>query len=294
MTARIVDMDAPDTVRNSGRDLRYAVTRIAVCDGPMDLATLAETMASNSHYRIDSGKWHGMDWSAAMQGVQSGNLARVPQSDKFLSAIEDQVFISPAWRVIDDVVGAVPNVPNYIAGLPCAMRRRVRTASETAPLAIFADVSSSGSVSTRDMIARGAAMLALVRMLANIRPVELWTVSVVGVPHSHNAYGVITRVDTAPLDLARAAHLLCEPAMARRFGYGIGHMLANDEATGWTPWAFDNADLWRKNAREILSAHTGGSESVYFPAVHACDESIQDPVTWLKTMIARFGGTTEE
>jgi hypothetical protein len=94
---------------------------------------------------------------------------------------------SRAWRTKNSVIGTCPNVPHYLAGNPYNMRLKRRSTSATAPLWIFVELVASAGVDTKTCLKRGAAMLALLRILANVRPVELWCVIAIGQRKSRSA-----------------------------------------------------------------------------------------------------------
>jgi hypothetical protein len=110
----------------------------------------------------------------------------------------------------------VSGVPQYLAGNPYSMRLKRRHATATAPLSVFVELVASAGINAETCLKRGVAMLALVRMLTNLRPVELWAVIAMGRQNSRSSLCV--RLDTAPLDLKRAIHVTnrCSERIASR------------------------------------------------------------------------------
>jgi hypothetical protein len=161
--------------------------------------------------------WGGMSYAQSLQALRNGNEAAVAESDRLLSDMETLVPVSRSWRMMNSVIGTCPDVPQYLAGNPYNMRLRRRVTSATAPLSIFVELVASGGVDTATCLKRGAAMLALVRMLATVRPVELWCVIAIGRRRSRSSLCV--RLDTTPLDLARSAHVFTHPSVFRALGY---------------------------------------------------------------------------
>lgn len=157
--------------------------------------------------------------------VTAGDLSAVPKSDAMLSKFEALSIVTNGRETIDDVVGAIPNVPAFINGAPLSMRRRSANKDEKAPLAIVVDLVCSAGVDADAMHKRGVAVLALVRALSAVRPVELWlTCGVDPAATDHegrhtSALWPLIRVDTSPLDLARAAPALTEVGIARNLLY---------------------------------------------------------------------------
>ena len=232
--------------------------------------------------------WSGDTRETFLRKVELGDESMVAESEKFLAMIEDQVPMSRGWRNVDDVVGAVPNVPAFLAGHPQHMRRRERTMRNTAPLAIYMDLTSSGDISERDVCKRGVVLLALTRMLVEHRAVELWVGASLGM--AGRAGTVAWRVDTAPLDLARSGYHVAATAMSRMFGY---HMCRKTFATSGG-WPFDNYDLHRRTALTRMQAVLGnGGELMYVPPIYMSDPMTRDPVGWLKGVMAEYVGDTE-
>ena len=142
---------------------------------------------------------------------------------------------------------------------------------------------------------RGAAVLSFVRCLSVTRPVTLYACNSVG----GSRYGthVIVRLDTAPLDLARVAHVLTDPSVTRGLCYASCHHLAKKElGRDWHgSWAYDNHSEYLKQARTILMRASGCSgEAILVPAAHMYDPCVKEPVVWLKQMLRAHGGMITE
>lgn len=234
------------------------------------------------------GDWYGnMSYSQSLKCLREGDLSGVAKSDKLLSEIELLVPMSKAYITRNDVVGAVPNVPEFISGNPYCMRRRVRTASNTAPLSVFVDLPAQASISAATMAKRGAAMLALVRLLTNTRPVELWAACPIG-GHKVRATALI-RIDTSPLDLARAAHILTHASVSRALGFSVlDHTFLGGSWGGGFP--LGDLEQHKQTAvetyRQVVSP---GSDVLYIPPANKTDASLNEPVTWLKNMLTTCG-----
>lgn len=235
---------------------------------------------------------HGYGWSGGSmetlrKHASQGDESLVSASEKFLAEIEDQVPLSRGWTNVEDVVGAIPNIPAFLAGHPQHMRRRQRVARDTAPLTIYMDLTSSAALSAVTVQKRGIVLLALVRMLVEHRPVSLM------VGTSKGRYGVsgtiAWRIDTTPLDLARAAYHISSTTMARGFGYGVDDAI---HETGGS-WPFGSYDLHCKTAAARLQAVTDIGEVMYIPPIFVADEMVQRPVEWLKRVMAKYLGEKE-
>lgn len=241
----------------------------------------------------DNTEWYAhVGFTEGLQMLRQGDLASVPASDKLLNDMDKLVPVSHAFRTYDSVVGAVPNVPQYLAGNPYNMRTRKRVASVSAPLAVIVELVASGGIDAEICRKRGVVMLALVRALANIRPVELWTVIAIGQHESRSS--ICIRLDTTPLDLARAAHVLTHPSVFRGCGYdSLRHAFYDGRWNG--EWAFGDVGLHKKTAAESYKRVLNpGSDVLFIPPVHLDDQYLNDPKAWLVDMLAKHGGIAIE
>lgn len=264
---------------------KYGRDRYCVIDGG-ELKRVASDYAGviRSKMRGDS-SWYGRSYEQFAKCLEIGDNALVKDSEEFMRQIEDVVPLTRGWRNVDDVVGGMPIVPAYLAGHPLCMRRRERTMKQTAPLVVYMDLTSSGMVSSRDVQKRGVALLALVRQLAAHRPVELWIGASLGGYDRDPLSGTICwRIDTAPLDLARAAFYISATVMSRGFGYSLAQHLLG---TGGS-WPFNDYDKHCRTAKERLAAVFPGKEIMYVPPIMGTDELVREPVKWLKRTLAQY------
>jgi hypothetical protein len=269
--------------KSERRGLKGGTDYFAVCD-MQGFAEMAEGIGSGRKARM-GGDWMGnKGFSASLDQVRNGDLSGVAASELLLDKLEADQFVSPVWRNRLDVVGGSPCVPAFLAGHPMAMRRRERVMTEQGPLTIIVSMTLSGGIDTDTMRKRGASLLALVRLLSANRPVELWIAVCLG--GSNHGTHTLVRLDTAPLDLARAAHMLTCPSVTRGLGYGICETL---RAGG--SWPHDNFGAYQRTARELYSNVIGtNSEVLYVGAAHLSDPMVKQPVKWLKETLAQYGG----
>jgi hypothetical protein len=100
-------------------------------------------------------------------------------------------------------------------------------------------------------------------------------------------------MDTAPIDLARTAHMLTHASVARGMFYGIAYERAgagkHESSLRW-PYSA-GPEVIRAHAHEILSrAIPEATESLYIGAAFETDDCIDKPEKWLTTMLERHGG----
>ena len=262
-----------------------------------DLAERFDAVPDTSNTRRNctaENAWSGkLSYSEALRMTREGDLSRVPESDKLLSRYETLHAPRGAWQVMDDVAGGVPNVQAFLAGHPLTMRRRARVTKETAPLTIAVDLVSSGSINSAALVRRGVAILALVRALSATRPVELWaggSATPLGHRVACHAWG---RIDTAPLDLARAAHIMTHTAVSRGLLYATLSDMVGSKG-GDLKWPYADHTWSRKNGRAVLSRAFGSDDMLYIAAPHEDDEIIGDPEGWIDRAIKLYGGLDNE
>lgn len=272
----------PYTVRGGSRDtwvLFNSTSELAAAD------------IERSHERRDH--WRGGSGTEAREYARTGNVEDVPASDAIMSKLEQQAehIVTRSSLIISDVCGATPNVPAYLAGQPLAMRRRKREHTERAPVCVIYDTTVSAGVSHADMRARGAAVLAFVRLLSARRAVELWAGTGLGTDERPaGAVYCFTRIDTAPLDLARASYMLAHPLATRTLGYGV---CTYHGANGHWPYNRDglNSESFAAVARQAFP-HL--QEFVAIPGMHMNDKLVHAPVAWILERLAEFGEQGEE
>jgi hypothetical protein len=275
------------------QEQRKAIESFVVCDLP-GFAEFADRFPRRKRAAGgDRTQWcGGMTYDQSLAALRHGDESGVAASDKLLSEMEALIPVSRSWRTLNSVVGMCPNVPHYLAGNPYNMRLKRRCASASAPLSIFVELVASAGIKADTCLKRGAAMLALVRTLANLRPVELWCVIAIGQRGSRSSLCV--RLDTAPLDLARSAHVLTHPSVFRALGYrSLEHEFY---PAGWNgSWAFGNHGLHIDTAAESYRRLlTPGSDVLFIAPVHMNDLYLSQPAQWLRTMIAEHGGVQLE
>jgi hypothetical protein len=172
------------------------------------------------------------------KGVTQGDTGLVPRSDKLLDRIETIEKLSENKpRMQNNVVGSLVNVPAYLQGSPMAMRMR-RKRDEKAPITICVDTTTSAGISAAIIERRGVAVLALLRKLeAAGHAVTLYVTS--GLAPYGDTIFLCAKLDTGPIDLARACWILAKEAMQRQVMFETG-CDATGHRRGMIDWPFRN------------------------------------------------------
>lgn len=235
----------------------------------------------------------GMSYDEAVTCTRTGDLSGVPASDAFLAKFESITPMRKAWAFKSDIIGTSLDVGAYLADSPTHMRRRVRSATHTAPLTVAVDLVSSGGVDSKHLVKRGALILALVRALSISRPVELWAGGSATPSSKDGAWHVWFKIDTAPLDLARAAHVMTSTAVARGMIYAT---ISHEAGTGGGDlmWPYCDHTWSRANMRPVLSRAFGADDMLTIAAPHVKDRLVSEPEAWFKEMLQQYGGIDHE
>lgn len=221
--------------------------------------------------------------------AQDGDMARVAPSDALLEKFEEISVETHRNRWSDCVAGAFPNIPAYIAGQPLAMRNRMRDLSAAAPLCVVVDLTTSAAIKADAIAKRGSALLAFVRLIAGSRPVELWAACGLDGRKPGKQIGAfyqLTRIETAPLDLARAAYVLTSAAYPRRLCYDIARNVAG-YAGGWPFSEMETSADEMRNVIAPLLPHA--DEFLCLPPLQLGDALVQDPEAWLRAALTKYG-----
>jgi len=194
---------------------------------------------------------------------------------------------SPHW--LPAVAGAFPNVPAFLAGEHEAMMLLTDEDDDRTPVRIWVSTSSSYDVTSQELERRGSAILALVMLLIQTRPVELYVYHEGDGEDCQNSWATaIVKVNTAPLHLGQAAFMLCSQGFGRGLMY---HFPANTEGMGYHGrWMFGVHDSAKREAiaRELLGAK---KSDLIIPGAYSGDRSTRDPEGWLRDHVAKFTET---
>jgi hypothetical protein len=239
--------------------------------------------------------WYGNHGkAAALRALTLGDESLVAASDALLAKLEDKLPRTKKRQMQRTVSGGMVCVPEYLTGQPECMRLRRRLDRNDAPVTIFMDLTSSAMIDADKLLKRGTAILALARALCEHRVVELWGGIALGGGAGYRggkawASTFAWRIDTVPLDLARAAFLLSAPAMARGIGYGLAPTLAG-HSTWSGSWPFGAHDLHVRTQAVRLRSATAAAEMLVVPPIYGTDPLVTAPLDWIMRELARLTG----
>jgi hypothetical protein len=258
-----------------------------VCDSLTDFIDYAATRQGPG--LTDGWATGGKSYADVVKAAHRGDISLVAKSDKVMADLEGKVdFIANAWKSANSVVGGAVNVGAYCAGVPMCMKQRKRRKVEAAPLSIVVDLTVSGSLSHEQISIRGSAILALARLLANVRPVRLYLASCLGGYRDTASTGVVIPIETTPLDLATVANAMTTTGFVRALGYSA--IEANASSSGM--WPFDNINEYRRLGKDYWQRFVGDSHSelLFVPPAASGDKCLDNPLAWLTGMLDSYGG----
>lgn len=207
----------------------------------------------------------------------------VDDANKIIADIEASGLIARGQPTyVNDVAGAFPNVPAYLAGSPECMFRRGRSEllGEQSPLSVYLDVSVSWDITAEQLKRRGIAILALVLILSERRPVELNLYSSLGSRAERSAQIPIVRIETQPLDISSATYALASAGFLRNLCFAFG-----------TPHGFDGAWAWatppteKKHQDDIRRVLGASEQDLVIYGAYSRDPHIADPIKWLHSQL---------
>lgn len=144
---------------------------------------------------------------------------------------------------INDVVGFMPNVPNYVIGIPTNMIRDNRNIINSKVINIFISISAAWHISKEDIKERCAKYVAAINILEEQGyRCNVYT-GAVGTNRDriYNLLVIKIKSDREPLNLTKMAFPLAHPSMLRRlkfrwmetipldFGPGYGQSVTNEK-----------------------------------------------------------------
>lgn len=222
--------------------------------------------------------------------IIEGDDDAADEIEKMISRIEANRILTLGVSHGTNVSGAVPIVPEYLAGNPFNMRTRKTEKNGRGPVAIFLELTTSGGFGNY-RFERIASMMAFARQLILVRPVELWLILSFG--GEGRLLQTSIRLETNPIDLSETAALLAHVSELNFFGREKTRADAKDTGhfrhSGWDGWAYRIPALERRFSGEILGrVMSPGSQIAYIPASLWGVDDLDDVDGWIDTMLKRF------
>lgn len=239
-------------------------------------------------YDNQSASWYGGETREATEEKSLiGDRTLVPAAEALIRKLDSEV--STPRRIWEpNVAGPLCAAPDVLAGRPTAFRRLREVPDERSPITILSITDSSGGIGANVLLRRGTAILALVMALARVRPVTLHVVGI-GIGEDGSGETVLcTQVQTAPLDIARAAYVLTSQGFARRLTYGVSAELNGDNGSWPNGFRYGSPDGGGYYAKLAKALSPDPARTLVIGAAQFHDPILTQPVEWINDQVRRF------
>lgn len=250
--------------------------------------------------------WRPSSWSFAGQpeaelgirALATGDDRNVAQAQALLQSFQENIEV-PSYTWTTGMVGAFPNVPAYIAGVPEVMWYREPIVSDRSPLRVWMGVTSSAGITEDMLVKRGCTLAAFVIAMSNKRTV--YVTPYVCNSNGYSDHAVVSwDIQTTPLVLSDLLASVSNPHCTRHAGLTATY-LANPATSGrWDPRELASNRIAQYNQghgiinpnphsdwqRDVLGVKP---DDLVLGSIHLHDELITDPIGWLKKNLARYG-----
>lgn len=181
------------------------------------------------------------NWNEAMNLYRYGYVDILPEIKKGTAQVGKSYTALPRNKIVNDVVGYVPHVPNSILNLPNSMIATKKVPQKVKAISITYAITANCSEDAKNFIKAGIAILSAINMLelSGIRVnlnVCFYFASVMHNDKSEQAFGTIKLKDYREhLDMQKLCFPLAHPSFFRRFGF---RWLETCEGLTNKDWAF--------------------------------------------------------
>lgn len=238
--------------------------------------------SETGHSMSDREQWSGnQSYKEAHRNLFQGMPDAVKRSDALLEQLESDGLVLNTTHWETDVVGFIPSIPDFLAGSPECMYAPLDIPSDTSPMRVFASVCLSGGFSEEDLEKRGVAILALVRRLSMIRPVELWIYS------DQEGKQPMVRLETSPLDLTTASYALANPAFLRKLCFAWGYDKRGFHGS-WANWG------GRSDMKTVTKALGANPQDLIITGSYLGKADLTDPVKWINDQLKKYAQTADD
>lgn len=250
----------------------------------------------------DRPEWHGTaDFDEAVNLALHGWSDVRPQVDRLTSQLNFQVreVIHTAFQPVYDVQGAMVDVGAYLEGQPECMVDflPVEQSRVGRVVNVIVQIGVASQVTKDEILARGAAVAALVEALAIAQhSTEIWIESSIKPTQGNKkaSYTVLARVKEASerFDLDAFSFALAHPSMLRRiiFSCRERESVSTREYFGISPYG--NYGISEKGC--LMADEVGATVVVQGMNAHSRERQIDtDPIGWIKTVLSDLGLSEE-
>jgi hypothetical protein len=264
-------------------------------DSPEEYLSYLSGLNGGAYAHNERRDFYGLGWKDAKYTLCSGTSKYVADAQALINKMADEnVFSTSRPELTTQMVGFLPNVPAYLSGQPETMYNITHTENESniAPLSIYVETLISAGLSHKEIIARGTAVMAFALAMNNIRPVSIYTVCISKPYKSNHNAGIVCAIPTKPLDIERAAFMLCDPAFSRRLAFqAMADHAGSPNKSNVNPWAYNGNPTTKEYEANMRLALQLEPHDVFIYGGYSLDQLMLDnPIQWVKNMIAKHRG----
>lgn len=224
-------------------------------------------------------------FEGAKQGVRllkTGDDTFVEEARKLLQEFSEGI-VSPHFTWEHNMVGAFPDVPAYLSGDPENMWFKANNPSDRTPLRIYVGIGCSWSITPDQLRQRGIVLAALAMALSEVRPIYI-TPFANSYDYSGTNHGMFSwDISTSPLVLSELLAVMSDVRIVRYVWIPLIKKFFPPTAAG-VPFV----DIRRQHIPNIRD------EDLYIAPISSRDPLLDDPITWLKTNVAKYGQQNDD
>jgi hypothetical protein len=240
---------------------------------------IAAMPATAEHGSGDASDWNGQEsFNDAKINAIHGRSEGMNEAEKMIDSINAENVTSCQQSFVANVAGALPIVPAAIAGSPFSMLQKVDSVQLSAPIRVFASCATSAGISAADMSKRGAAIIALILKLQEVKPVQLFIIGELEGSQENGGSAIpCVRIETTPLDTTAASYALTSAAFLRQLCFEF------TDSEGFNgSWAYRESPQDKEFQDKIKAELFCTENDLYIRGGYASDKSIQEPAAWVQ------------
>lgn len=251
------------------------------------ISEFSDAVPSDSGPKRPTSFCGGDSFEAARLGAKNGHPPAVKRSERFMNKLEAEGFSLPSLSFEHSVAGAFPCVPSFLAGAPDAMLEPVQSPSDRSPIKVFASICCSGGIDSKSFEKRGVTILALVRKLQAVRPVELFIYADL---YGHGGAAIpVIKIETRTVDLSSASYAIAHAGFLRQLCFAWGY-----DGRGFNgQWAWGISPTYSDALAKTRAALGASNSDLVIPGGYLHDDLIQKPIEWINDKLRKYANALE-
>ena len=261
--------------------------KIAMFDSPEEFVESHEKHCGFNYELLHPEEWQGGRASVCRETLRNGCLDNLDNAKEIMSKLDISDLLTSNMPLLEnDMVGFVPNVSAYIAGQPETMFTMIESEQQAlnTPIRVFVETTVSAGITHEQLTQRGTSILAFVLAMNTVRPVELYTISVVQSDNASGTFGHAVRLPN-PMDLSRAVWMLTNPGYARGLMFSYMNYLSGVHPyTG--PWPFGSNPTKNRYTECMRDVFSMADNDIFLKGGYLFDhDMLNNPIAWVNKMV---------